>query len=443
MKKKIYLQLLIIAVIAIVTTMIMSSAVCYDLFRRQILDDLKSYAHLLNRVSLLEEIQAGDYNWSGENIRVTLIDADGQIVYESSASKETMDNHKERPEIREAMQKGEGQAVRKSDTLEKSSFYYAIKMEDGSILRISREADSLLSIFTGATPAIAITCFVLLVFCVLIAHFLTKSLLQPIEKIANDVNSIGEIDTYEELEPFVATIRSQHEGIIRNAKLRQEFTANVSHELKTPLTSISGYAELIENGMAANDDVMRFAGEIHHNANRLLTLINDVIRLSELDVVDRDEPLETVDIYEIAETCVNMLQINADSHKVKLLFEGSSCSIHSSRQMMEELVFNLCDNAIRYNNVDGMVRVVVRPDGDRAVLVVEDNGIGIPKEHQERIFERFYRVDKSRSKLTGGTGLGLAIVKHIVVQHDAELKIESESGKGTRIQVVFQRVYPN
>lgn len=442
MKRKIYFQLLLIAIIAILTTMTLASAVCYDLFRKQILDDLKSYAYLIDKSGLVSELKKEDYEWNQEKIRVTMIDSEGMVFYESNADMSHMGNHKDRPEVADAFSHGEGQSVRKSDTLGKSSFYFAILLKDGTVLRLSREAGSLLSVLTGAAPAITVICIILILLCMGIAHLLTKSLILPIEKIANDVGSLGEIETYEELAPFVDAIRSQHEGIIRNAKLRQEFTANVSHELKTPLTSISGYSELIENGMAAEEDVARFAKEIHRNSNRLLTLINDVIRLSELDVVDRDEPFEMVNVYEIAETCVSMLQINADNHKIKLLFEGNACFIRSSKQMMEELVFNLCDNAIRYNNEGGRVKVIVRPEGDKAVVTVEDNGIGISKEHQERIFERFYRVDKSRSKLTGGTGLGLAIVKHIVVQHNAQLKLESEVGKGTRIQIVFQRVYP-
>ena len=189
--------------------------------------------------------------------------------------------------------------------------------------------------------------------------------------------------------------------------------------------------------MASGKDIVRFAGEIHRNSNRLLTLIDDVIRLSELDTSEREEEFGMVDLGEIAETCVNMLQVHAEKHGVDLRFEGEGCFVYSEKRMMEELVYNLCDNAIRYNREGGKVRVAVRSEKGRAILCVEDTGIGIGKEHQERIFERFYRVDKSRSKSTGGTGLGLAIVKHIVAKNRAVLALESEQGKGTRITVTF------
>ena len=428
-----------IAIIAIFTTMILVAAVCYDLFRRQILEDLKTYAHLLNGTVALQEVVDEHYDSQKDNLRITVVDVEGNVIFESYADADKMENHAGRPEIMEAIEKGEGQAVRKSSTLKKNAFYYAVLMKDGNVLRVAKEADSIWSVYVEACPAIVFITVVLIMFSLFIAHFLTKSLVEPIEKIAQDVDHLGDPDTYEELAPFVATIKKQHEDILRNAGMRQQFTANVSHELKTPLTSISGYSELIENGMASDEDVVRFAREIHRNSNRLLTLINDVIRLSELDVAEQEESFELIDMKEIAETCVDMLQIIAEKHGVTLEFQGVSCTVRSEKQMMEELVYNLCDNAIRYNNKDGKVKVLVKPEGDKAVLVVEDTGIGIPKEHQERIFERFYRVDKSRSKSTGGTGLGLAIVKHIVAQNHAVIQLESEVGEGTKITVTFER----
>ena len=222
-----------------------------------------------------------------------------------------------------------------------------------------------------------------------------------------------------------------------NAKLRQEFTANVSHELKTPLTAISGYAELIENGMISSDDeIRRMAGEIHNNSGRLITLIKDVIRLSELDE-EQDEILEKVPLSVVAQSSVKMLQINAEKHHVTLTFEGEDAFIWGTRQMVDEVVYNLCDNAIRYNKENGSVTVRVYRENGHAILRVQDTGIGIPQECQERIFERFYRVDKGRSKLTGGTGLGLAIVKHILMRLKGELKLVSTPGQGTIITITF------
>ncbi|NLL77551.1 MAG: two-component sensor histidine kinase [Clostridiales bacterium] len=438
MKKKINFQLMLIAIIAIFSTMILVSVICYNLFRKQILEDLKTYAHLLEDTEALSDLIEKKYDSRMDKVRITVVDRNGDVLYESDADAEKMDNHANRPEIIRTLAEGEGQAIRRSSTMGKSTFYYAIMTEDGNIIRVAKEADSIWSIFAGALPAIIAFIVLIILLCTVIAHVLTKILLEPIEKVAKNVDRLEELETYEELAPFVAKIKKQHEDILKNAGMRQEFTANVSHELKTPLTSISGYSELIESGMASDEDIMRFARKIHHNSNRLLTLINDVIRLSELDVVDRDEPFEVLNLSEIAETCVNMLQINAENHGVTLEFRGIACTVHSEKQMLEELVYNLCDNAIRYNNKGGKVTVSVAPADGKAVLTVEDTGIGIPKEHQERIFERFYRVDKSRSKSTGGTGLGLAIVKHIVAKNQAEMKLESEAGKGTKISVFFK-----
>jgi two-component system phosphate regulon sensor histidine kinase PhoR len=247
---------------------------------------------------------------------------------------------------------------------------------------------------------------------------------------------------YQELKPFAQTIWNQHENISQQLKelekserIRQEFTANVSHELKTPLTSISGYAELIENGMTKTEDLSRFGSEIRKNATRLLHLINDILELSELDEADIDVVKEPVDLYEIAKKCVELLVLSARKHQVNLTLTGSKSIVNANKDMMEELINNLCDNAIRYNRPGGSVNVNIYKDGEFTKLVVKDTGIGIPKEHLERIFERFYRVDKSRSKETGGTGLGLAIVKHIVAKHGEQLHIESEVGVGTVITI--------
>ena len=220
--------------------------------------------------------------------------------------------------------------------------------------------------------------------------------------------------------------------------MRQDFTANVSHELKTPLTAISGYAELMENGMVGQDEVATFSAKIRQNVERLLSLITDTIRLSELDNgAARDTIMETFDLNELAERCVDNLKMYARKHEVTIACIGVSTCVTGSREMIGELIDNLCNNAIRYNNQNGNVLVEVGAREGHAFRRVKDTGIGIPKEHQERVFERFYRVDKSRSKQTGGTGLGLAIVKHIVALHNASISLESEEGKGTEITVTF------
>ena len=295
-----------------------------------------------------------------------------------------------------------------------------------------------------AIPSVLLCVFIISVLLVGIGFFYTKRIVRPIEKLSENLKN-GSVDfdnpevKYEELADLMETIRNQHQGIVDNADMRQQFTANVTHELKTPLTAITGYSELIENGMASGEDVRRFAREIRKNSLRLLTLINDTIRLSELDLVGEDDECELVDLYEVADTCVNMLQFNAESNDIHLELEGHSVMVMANRVMMEELVYNLIDNAIRYNKKFGNVQVSLQDDNNSVFLSVKDTGIGISKEHQNRIFERFYRVDKSRSRKKGGTGLGLAIVKHIVAIHNAEIFVASEEGRGTEIMVIFKK----
>lgn len=437
MKRKINKMLVLIATLAIFLTMLLITVVYYDLFRRQVMEDLSSYAALLKAYSSQEEIRSISEEMGEENVRVTLVGADGMVEYDSQANQELMENHRQREEIAEALETGEGQAVRKSETLSRNTFYYAVRLQDGGVLRVSKDARSIYSVFVRALPSLVVIFVILVALCMVMAHFLTGKLVAPIEQLAGNLDAHNEIGDYEELTPFINMIREQHQDIMKNARMRQEFTANVSHELKTPLTSISGYAELIETGMASETDVVRFAHGIHNSANRLLTLINDIIRLSELDGTEEVVAFERLNLYELASTCVDMLAMNAEKHDVTISIKGSECYIDGNKQMIEELLYNLCDNAIRYNNAGGKVEVEVYYRNGHSCLAVKDTGIGIPKEHQERIFERFYRVDKSRSKSTGGTGLGLAIVKHIIAKHNARLELESELGKGTTIRVFF------
>ena len=271
---------------------------------------------------------------------------------------------------------------------------------------------------------------------VLLCRHVVRRIVEPVEKLAENPEDTS-VKLYRELEPVARTMREQHEEIVKNDRMRSEFTANVSHELKTPLTAISGYAELIESDMGSAEDRKHFADEIHRNSNRLLMLIDDIIRLSELDTAQIQVDMENVNLLEIAQSCVENLKTSAADHKVMLHVDGKPAHMKADRTMMEELIFNLCDNAIRYNNEGGSVFVNVSANRGVVLLSVKDTGIGIPKEHQERIFERFYRVDKSRSKRSGGTGLGLAIVKHVAALHHGEITVDSEAGQGTEIKIAF------
>lgn len=437
MKKKINLQFLIMSVTVIILTLVISTLVSYEVLKDEVMEDLHTYARVLVETGAFSDMDHISYDAKEDGLRVTVIAEDGSVEYDSNANASDMDNHEKRPEIEAAIESGEGSTIRRSSTLERSMFYYAVRLDNGNVLRVAKESDNVLSIMSSTFPLLLGLAVVLFAVGALFSHFLTKSIVAPVEQMANDMDHLESIRVYKELRPFITTIQKQHEDIRKNADMRQEFTANVSHELKTPLTSISGYSELIESGMATDEDVVRFAGEIHQNANRLLTLINDIIRLSELDVSTQEVVYEQLDLYAMAEKCVDMLQVNAENHDVTLQLYGKSAYVNANREMMNELLYNLCDNAIRYNKKGGRVDVSVEETDTEVVLSVKDTGIGISKEHQERIFERFYRVDRSRSKLTGGTGLGLAIVKHIVAQHHANLELESEKDAGTQIRVRF------
>ena len=371
------------------------------------------------------------------DLRLTLIAPDGSVLYDNQADEISMQNHLDRPEIAEAFENGDGHVIRKSATLNKSTYYYAILLKSGRVLRIARETNNVISMFLAAVPVMLVVMAILVCVTIIVTHYLTRNILKPIEQMANSLDDDAHIVAYREMRPFIDMIQKQHADIVKSSQMRQEFTANVSHELKTPLTSISGYSELIETGMATEADVHHFATEIHKNSNRLLTLINDIIRLSELDVSEDAPLMEKINLAVIARTATDMLAINAEKNSVTLSYDGSHGYIYANKMMMEELVYNLTDNAIRYNNKNGSVDVSVKTVDGKVILRVKDTGIGIPKEHQERIFERFYRVDKSRSKSTGGTGLGLAIVKHIVARNNAQLDMDSEPGKGTDIKVTF------
>ncbi len=440
MKKKINIRFIMIAALAIVVTALSAMLVYYNILKEQVFGDLKAYAHvieLLNIDDLAAGIEKDPYNPIDDDLRITLIGAEGEVLYESLLNKDEMDNHNERPEIIEAREKGEGEAIRYSATSGTHTFYYAERLQNGNVLRIGRDSVSVNRIMVNTLVIVLVIALCILFVCMGISHYLTKKLVEPIEKLATNIMLVDENNVYEEIRPFVNTIKEQHVNIINNAQLRQEFTANVSHELKTPLTAISGYAELIGNGMTGKEDTIRFSNEIHSNANRLLSLINDIIKLSELDEADHQMEMERIDLYKLAENCVQMMQVTAEKQGIRLTLQGESAMVMANKGLMDEVFYNLCSNAIRYNKPGGSVTVTVGTKDERPFLSVADTGIGIPKECQERVFERFYRVDKSRSKSTGGTGLGLAIVKHIVAQHNAALHLDSELGEGTTIEIVF------
>ncbi len=424
-----------IAVFSIVITTLVMAAIFYGQLKAQVFSDLELITSLLAAQPSLKTLP--------DNVRVTVIDGDGTVSFDSAADAAALENHLDRPEIRAALRDGSGQEIRRSDTLSESVFYYAVRMDDGRILRVGKEYASVIWVMASAFPAVIVTALALMAVCMAASHYLTAAIVRPIDRMVENMNYGDETGVYEELVPFIQKIRSQHEEILSAANMRQEFAANVTHELKTPLAAVSGYAELMETGLAKEEDIQRFSHEIRKSASRLLNLIDDILKLSRLDAGYQEELLEVVDLSEIAEETAEMLSINAADVNVAI-----SCQTHGpakvrmGRELAEEVAYNLIENAIRYNKKGGKVCVSVSDEDKGVLFTVSDTGIGIAKEHQERIFERFYRVDKSRSKELGGTGLGLAIVKHICVLTGGILQLESEAGRGTVVSILWERNEP-
>lgn len=430
MRQKINRRFIGIALFSVVITTIVMTSVFYSQLKKQVFSDLAVVADLL--------IDEGSYAHKTDNLRITLIDADGKVLFDSTVDGQSLANHLDRPEIVEAISSGSGMGIRKSDTLSESVFYYAKKLDNGQILRVGKEAHSVVAVLLSALPMVLTTVLLLAAICLMVSHYLTSAIVKPIDEMAGDMEHIDEGKSYPELIPFTRKIRLQHEEILSAANIRQEFTANVSHELKTPLAAISGYAELMEAGLVDEKEIRHFSGEIRKSAARLLTLINDIIKLSQLDAGNAKDILDVVNLAEITKECVEMLAFGASKNGIDVMYEGDDrADVHIGKELAQELTYNLIENAIRYNKPDGRVTAKVQKEGTQIIFSVEDTGIGIPPEHQERIFERFYRVDKSRSKELGGTGLGLAIVKHICNLTDADVNLMSKPGIGTKIVIVW------
>ena len=368
--------------------------------------------------------------------RLTLISQDGQGLYDSEHTDEaTLENHKNRPEVRQAVNLGEGKDVRRSDTLEQEMFYYALRLDDGTILRVARSMDSVLRTALEVLPGMTVIAGIMLAFALALSRWQVRRLIRPINELKLDDPLENEI--YEEITPLLRRIDEQNKEKDAIANMRKEFSANVSHELKTPLTSISGYAEIMKNGMVRPEDMKKFSERIYNEASRLITLVEDIIKLSKLDEGEIEVEKEDVDLYEMTREIVSRLAPQAQARKVRVEVTGESVIYHGIRQVLDEMIYNICENAIKYNKEGGSLSVWVGSTLKGKKVIVTDTGIGIPKDQQERIFERFYRVDKSHSKETGGTGLGLSIVKHGAMIHDAQIHVESEVGKGTKMEITF------
>ena len=548
MTKKIFRSFLLTTLLTLAVSMFFVFGILYQYFEEQLMNDLKSKAVFISHAV---ESEGADYLERIGDVgeRVTLIAPDGTVIADTEANAAEMENHLERSEVKQAAENGSGTSVRYSETLTEKIIYYAVKMPNGNILRVSVKHYTVITILLGLVQPILVTLLIAAVLCFVLSSKLSKSIVKPINSL--DLDAPENNDAYEELAPLLKKIsrqrriideqlqtakrlqeefrlitenmsegflvinrernvlthnsaalrllkiseppngnvlavnrsepfrnaveralsgeRSENEmmfgescyGIIANPvlndgevigaviiildvtervrreQLRREFTANVSHELKTPLTSISGFAEMMVNGVP-DDIAADFARSIYDEAQRLIVLVGDIIKLSELDENSARLEQERVDLRELSEDVAKRLGFAAENKNVAVTVIGNA-QITGVRKILDEMIFNLCDNAIKYNKNGGSADIVISSDAEKhtVTLTVRDTGIGIPGYAQNRVFERFYRVDKGRSKSAGGTGLGLAIVKHGAACHNAEIHLKSEENKGTEISIIF------
>lgn len=551
MTKRIFRSICLVALTVLFASVALIMGVLYGYFSDVLQAQLKMQTNLAAQGVTNEGVSYFD-GLAIKNYRITWIDRDGSVLYDSESDTAEMENHLEREEVMQAVLKGYGESRRYSATLMESSFYSAQKLADGTILRLSITQNSMLLLLLRMVQPLCIIFAVAMILSVVLAKQISQKIVNPLNKI--DLDHPLSNEGYDELSPFLRRIDSQqkqlsaqkaelvqkkdelntiigsmNEGMIllnpkgkiisinlaaqrlldagddcigadmlslsrnldlqeilggalrgeqgeriiglhgesyqvdadpitsdhvvkgavlfffnvtekeRAEQIRREFTANVSHELKTPLHSISGYAELLKNDMVKENDKIPFAGKIYDEAQRMIRLVEDIISLSHLDEGAGDMQRENVDLYEVARKAVQNLEPQADAASVTLEVSGATAVLNGIAQLLYSMVYNLCDNAIKYNHKDGKVIIKVQNESSQVTLSVQDTGIGIAPEHQERIFERFYRVDKSHSKAVGGTGLGLSIVKHAAKIHHAKIDVKSISGKGTTIIVTFPK----
>ena len=555
MTKRIFAAILLVTVTVLLLSAAAISVVFYGDFEAQFFNSLKSEAHTI-AVAVERGLPVQDYLTALEpaqvtDLRLTWVAADGSVLYDSDADAAAMENHLAREEIAEALQNGYGDSTRDSATISKKTIYYACRLTDGTVLRVSGTQDSVLGVLLNALRPAVFVLLAAVLLALLLSYRVSKRVVRPLNAL--DLENPQAVETYDELTPLLEKISTQNrqihaqmeqlrrsqeefaavtghmsEGLLvidtkmrllfcnasatrllhiaqrdgqsllevnRSApfreaaqdalrgshvqesltldgriyqlvanpaydgqtltgavlllldvteradreRLRREFTANVSHELRTPLTSISGFAELIREGLAKPEDVPRFAGRICSEAQRLLTLIEDILRLSQLDEGDAVGEKTPQRLDELANAVVQQLAPVAQRQGITLTADTAPCEVMGVRRILEELIYNLCDNAVKYNRPQGTVKVTAKTVDGCPTLIVADTGIGIAKAEQERVFERFYRVDKSHSRAIGGTGLGLSIVKHAAAFHGAQLTLGSEPGQGTTITLRFPK----
>ena len=379
-----------------------------------------------------------------EEHRITWISADGKVLYDTDEDETGMENHLDREEVEEAFKTGYGESSRISSTMTQRLFYSAKKLSDGTVIRISDARNSIwLLLFGILQPLLLVSVFAILI-SLFLAHRLSKKIVEPINQL--DLDHPMETTDYPEIIPLQKRLAKQQEQIARDKEklenistIQRDFTANVSHELKTPIQTISGYAELMQNGMVKEEDLPWVADRLYSESRRMGQLVEDILELSRLENDIETPAREAVDVYTVAQNAVESLAIKAEQSDVTLELTGDHVDIIGVPEQVHAILYNLCDNAIRYNRPGGSVSVRVSGDNVDAVIEVADTGIGIPESDYDRIFERFYQVDKSHSRKVGGTGLGLAIVQYAVGTHNGSIHVESVENAGSTFTVTLPK----
>ena len=408
----------------------------YKYFENQLLKELETEAIFLNHAIKQNGL---DYfkNLKSTN-RITIIEKDGSVIFDNTVNPTELKNHDSRKEVKQANKVGEGKSVRYSETMLKKTLYYAIKMDNGNILRISCNQNYIGILIFKIGEILLVMIVIALIISGVLASIFSKKITKPLSKI--DIDNPNEDEIYEEIVPFVKRVTEENLEKEQREQIRRQFSANVSHELKTPLTSISGFAELLKNEDLEKNIVKDFANDIYKESQRLITLINDIIKLSRLDENTIPFDKERISLRKITQEVFGILRNAADKKNISLNLFGAQGEIYGVYHVIQEMIYNLCDNAIKYNINGGKIDVNIIENLDGIIRYsIKDTGIGISDKEKERIFERFYCVDKSRSKLVGGTGLGLSIVKHAAIYHDAKIHVESELTKGAEFIIEFSK----
>lgn len=445
----------------------------YNYFEKQIFNELETEATFLEKYAENFDLNS----LSGFNTiknRITLIHNDGTVFFDNQVDFKNLENHSLRQEFIQAKEKGSAKISRYSSTMTDKTLYFAKLLSTGDILRISCNQHSVLVLLLGMSQALFIMLICALIISGIFATWISQKIVNPLNKI--DLENPEKSPVYDELKPFTKRIAEENFEKSQREELRKQFTANVSHELKTPLTSISGFAEILKTGETDKKTTMDFASTIYDESQRMINLVNDIIKLSKLDEKSISLQKETLNLFEIANEAANVLKSSAKSKNIKISIYnennlvsdfGENSSLNNKNQnekesvaelknlnllknqaiimgvraVIYEMIYNLIDNAIKYNKQNGNVDIIIKNEkfSRKVIFTVKDTGIGIPKNEQERIFERFYRIDKSRSKEIGGTGLGLSIAKHAAKYHNAKINLESQEGTGSKFSVEFEK----